>query len=662
MAANPLTEKNDASVRWYEKLLLWEQGKLEAAPSPDFEEGGNPLALLEAMALAEDQDVSDEAPRLDNAGAEALVASGEITKPESAAYQRVWDEDGRPLRSGPPTHQDYYGNDAPASQEELSATREKPYLLNGDDSVQKWITTPSESEKKPIAGSCVECHVIKRHLDGSICATTHDSEPLQLKLFCDEDRNGVPGADRYVQGLHEGLSSMRVGETAHFVVAPEKAYGLKGLYPTVPGATTRHPRGSWLWYEVELLAIEEDASTTQITDPRSFFLLQRPDGYDWTGLTQQEDQACGFCGRPERALHQRKFRKCGRCKVQIYCSADCAKRHWPTHKLTCSKPEDHLVLEAEASLTHALTVKRDDAVATYISTKLGHVPPKILVIVAYRNQLPLQDRQPQLFKLVPYMIAFLGSCRPRPDFKIVVATQTDDGRKFNRGRLMNAAFREMNGEEYDSVIFHDVDLLPSEELMPYYATPPCEGRPCHLAGRWRSKYASEEFVGGAIAFRPADFVRINGYANDNWGWGLDDEELGLRMVECGLRVVKPSHGSYCDLDPINLHNIVHSDERGYYAEWWNLDMENGKCKPKLGAIDWSLYKTWFRARGLCDIAGNSELVARTHEFGGRVVRLLYALENDHERKEGTVALVSARMSMRACLDLCGNQKFTAPSC
>ena len=108
------------------------------------------------------------------------------------------------------------------------------------------------------------------------------------------------------------------------------------------------------------------------------------------------------------------------------------QRHWPTHRLTCSKPEDHLVLEAEASLTNALTVKRDDAVATYISTKLGHVPPKILVIVAYRNQLPLQDRQPQLFKFVPYMIAFLGSCRPRPDFKIVVATQTDDGRKFNR--------------------------------------------------------------------------------------------------------------------------------------------------------------------------------------------------------------------------------------
>ena len=44
------------------------------------------------------------------------------------------------------------------------------------------------------------------------------------------------------------------------------------------------------------------------------------------------------------------------------------------------------------------------------------------------------------FEAVPYMAAFLGAARPRCRFTIVVATQTDDGRKFNRGRLMNAAF------------------------------------------------------------------------------------------------------------------------------------------------------------------------------------------------------------------------------
>ena len=70
MAANPLTEKNDASVKWYEKLLMWEQGKLEEAPSPTLKRVVIRLLCWRPW-LAEDQDVSDEAPRLDNAGVEA---------------------------------------------------------------------------------------------------------------------------------------------------------------------------------------------------------------------------------------------------------------------------------------------------------------------------------------------------------------------------------------------------------------------------------------------------------------------------------------------------------------------------------------------------------------------------------------------------------------
>ena len=68
------------------------------------------------------------------------------------------------------------------------------------------------------------------------------------------------------------------------------------------------------------------------------------------------------------------------------------------------------------------------------------------------------------------------------------------------------------------------------------------------------------------------------YANDNWGWGLDDEELGLRMVECGLRVEACSR-QLLRPRPDQFAQRVHSDERGYHAEWWNLDMENGKCSP-----------------------------------------------------------------------------------
>ena len=63
------------------------------------------------------------------------------------------------------------------------------------------------------------------------------------------------------------------------------------------------PAGVLAWAEVELLAIEEVTRRAQ-SRTRVLLLIATADGYDWTGLTQQEDQACGFCGRPS-ALHQK---------------------------------------------------------------------------------------------------------------------------------------------------------------------------------------------------------------------------------------------------------------------------------------------------------------------------------------------------------------------
>ena len=195
--------------------------------------------------------------------------------------------------------------------------------------------------------------------------------------------------------------------------------------------------------------------------------------------------------------------------------------------------------------------------------------------------------------------------------------------------------------------------------MAYYATPPKPARPVHLAGAWRTKYTSPDFVGGALMFRPDDFVAANGYPNDCWGWGLEDEELMCRVRELGWRVVRPPDGvgSYEDVDPVNLQNIVYSDERGYYHEWWNMDMENGKCEPAVyGPLNWAKWKDveflsrkripW-RERGLRDIGAKHELVARTEEFGGRVIRLLLQLGDTDENKHAVTALVSSKQCLRA---------------
>lgn len=51
------------------------------------------------------------------------------------------------------------------------------------------------------------------------------------------------------------------------------------------------------------------------------------------------------------------------------------------------------------------------------------------------------------------------SLRLRSAFHIFVVEQARDGRKFNRGKLLNAGFDITRGD-FDVFIFHDVDLLP----------------------------------------------------------------------------------------------------------------------------------------------------------------------------------------------------------
>ena len=81
----------------------------------------------------------------------------------------------------------------------------------------------------------------------------------------------------------------------------------------------------------------------------------------------------------------------------------------------------------------------------------------------------------------------------------------------------------------------------------------------HLAGAgaW-SKYDlagyADAFLGGVVAFHPDDFARCNGFPNDYWGWGLEDDQLRLRAAASGVRVVRPPAGAgrFDDLDELAL--------------------------------------------------------------------------------------------------------------
>ena len=190
------------------------------------------------------------------------------------------------------------------------------------------------------------------------------------------------------------------------------------------------------------------------------------------------------------------------------------------------------------------------------------------------------------------MNRFLGQVR----YAIVVVQQSDDGRKFNRGQLLNVGFIEAKrhaaaaSTSLASVIFHDVDLLPSPELLPWYELHPRRGQPTHLAGpeTW-AKYAQSDqyaavFFGGVTAFHPADFEACNGFPNHYWGWGLEDDQLRLRADESGVllhgvrRPPRSCGGRYRDLDKCRVLDVLTDPSKRNSARhlWNDLFMERAR--------------------------------------------------------------------------------------
>lgn len=88
---------------------------------------------------------------------------------------------------------------------------------------------------------------------------------------------------------------------------------------------------------------------------------------------------------------------------------------------------------------------------------------KVAIIVPYRDLHPAQRRAEHLRQFVPFMEAFLQK-HGVTSFRVYIVEQSMDDRKFNRGKLLNVGFDLAKNEGCEAFLFHDVDLLPSDEL------------------------------------------------------------------------------------------------------------------------------------------------------------------------------------------------------
>jgi DNA-directed RNA polymerase subunit E'/Rpb7 len=170
---------------------------------------------------------------------------------------------------------------------------------------------------------------------------------------------------------------------------------------------------------------------------------------------------------------------------------------------------------------------------------------RIAIIVPFRDSDDKNTRTEQLENFVVFMNNYLSNA----EYKIFVIEQSNDGRKFNRGALLNIGFSLAEKEGYEIFIFHDVDLLPSNELKEYYIELPTN--PVHIASVWDRYNQNPKYFGGIVAFNKQAFNRINGFPNNFWGWGGEDDELYKRVVKF-YSIKKANKGTVEDLEKLNI--------------------------------------------------------------------------------------------------------------
>ena len=146
--------------------------------------------------------------------------------------------------------------------------------------------------------------------------------------------------------------------------------------------------------------------------------------------------------------------------------------------------------------------------------------------------IPYRDRELHLNEFVPKVGKYLKN--QGIDFQMYFCHQTDD-KLFNRGATKNIAAKHALEEGCDYIVWHDIDMIPEEGGGCDYSFP--EKHPRHIATQisqmdWQLKY--HEYFGGAVLFTKEQVEATNGYSNNYWDWGMEDDDLFWRCHKEGL--------------------------------------------------------------------------------------------------------------------------------
>ena len=161
---------------------------------------------------------------------------------------------------------------------------------------------------------------------------------------------------------------------------------------------------------------------------------------------------------------------------------------------------------------------------------------RLTVVVPYR------DREQHLAQLLPVLTAAL---RAQGAHGRIVVVEQDAGQAFNRGRLLNIGM-QLTADTSDYYCLHDVDALP---VVANYA---CPSQPLRLVTKLVATHGAARertchYFSGAVSIRKDQAFAANGFSNEYWGWGKEDDDFFFRLLLAGYLCYFDGEGTFRDL-------------------------------------------------------------------------------------------------------------------
>ncbi|XP_062395907.1 beta-1,4-galactosyltransferase 1-like isoform X2 [Sardina pilchardus] len=203
---------------------------------------------------------------------------------------------------------------------------------------------------------------------------------------------------------------------------------------------------------------------------------------------------------------------------------------------TCPETPPHLVGPLTINFTHSLSLEAVQKFNPEVMEGGRWWPKDCVARQKVAIIIPFRHREFHLRYWLHYLHPILQ--RQQQEYAIYVINQYGET-TFNRGMLMNVGYAEARKQyDYDCFVFSDVDIVPMDDRNFYK----CYSQPRHISVAvdkfgFRLPYA--QIFGGVTALSLEQFTKINGYPNNYWGWGGEDDDVSKRLSMRGMSISRP---------------------------------------------------------------------------------------------------------------------------